>query len=545
MNSNTSIEKLAIKYKIGKIKVKQILSDNSVEIKHKGGQQKHIFVPFKYDLTNKSIECKVCGKVYNDVENKSGSIVEHMKTCYPTIEMPSKLFRSNYKNDNGEYWHFQYFNIIEKPENTEVLKCPECDWYTTDLTNKTGSFTKHVEKQHNSVELFTQKYPYYNKYFNIHKLNSERLHKLHDDKNYVICQICGEKLKIINNTHIKTHNICVDDYKMKYYSSKITSDATGDILRKNMIITNTNMTPNWSSNGETEIANFINSLNIETDKSRNRKLLNGKEIDIVIKSHNLCIEHNGIYYHTERMGKNSLYHLNKTIDCNNIGYRLIHIFEDEWVNKKEIVKSKLKHILNVNDSIKIGARQTIIRKINKNEKITFLNENHIQGNDNSNIFFGAYYNNVLVGVATFNSKRNMTKNILGEFELSRFATKMEYIVCGLLSKMIKVFISEYKPKHIISFADRRWTMNSENNLYIKLGFKLEKITKPTYYYFNPKISRVKRFHKFGFGKKSLKKKFPDIDMNLSENEITKLMGYDRIWDCGLFKYRLTIEKGED
>ena len=58
---------------------------------------------------NKIIECKRCHKKYNDTENKSGSITHHMKTCYPEIKIPSKLFRSNYKKDNGEFWHFQYF----------------------------------------------------------------------------------------------------------------------------------------------------------------------------------------------------------------------------------------------------------------------------------------------------------------------------------------------------------------------------------------------------------------------------------------------------
>ena len=33
--------------------------------------------------------------------------------------------------------------------------------------------------------------------------------------------------------------------------------------------------------------------------------------------------------------------MDKTIECEKIGIRLIHIFEDEWINKKEIIKSIL------------------------------------------------------------------------------------------------------------------------------------------------------------------------------------------------------------
>ena len=185
-------------------------------------------------------------------------------------------------------------------------------------------------------------------------------------------------------------------------------------------------------------------------------------------------------------------------------------------------------------------RDIIVKKISNEDKSFFLNQNHIQGNDKSNIFYGGYYNNELVGVLTFNNKRNMTKNNEEEFELSRFATKQNYIIIGLASKILKQFINEYNPKTIISFADRRWTIDSNNNLYTNLGFNLVSITKPTYYYYNSKIDKYKRFHKFGFGKNNLKKRFPNLDYSKTEKELTSELGYDKIWDCGLYKYQLTI-----
>ena len=65
---------------------------------------------------------------------------------------------------------------------------------------------------------------------------------------------------------------------------------------------------------------------------------------------------------------------------------------------------------------------------------------HIQGNDKSDIFYGAYYGDILVGVMTFNSQRNMTKNVEGEYELSRYATRQGYTISGLASKVLKQFI---------------------------------------------------------------------------------------------------------
>ena len=194
----------------------------------------------------------------------------------------------------------------------------------------------------------------------------------------------------------------------------------------------------------------------------------------------------------------------------------------------------------MNDGIKIGARKTVIKKIDPEEKAAFLNNNHIQGNDSSTISYGAYFNDVLVGVITFNNKRNMTKSKLGEYELTRYAVNQKYMVPGLASKFIKQFINDYSPERIISFADRRWTPNCDNNLYTNIGFKLVGIIKPGYSYYNSKIDRYRRFHKFGFGKNSLRRKYPDLDFTKTEKELTSELGYDRIWDCGLFKYELIV-----
>jgi hypothetical protein len=210
------------------------------------------------------------------------------------------------------------------------------------------------------------------------------------------------------------------------------------------------------------------------------------------------------------------------------------------MTKKDLVKTKLKHLLKINNGIKIGGRNVIIKNINNEDKKIFLNNNHIQGTDKSTICYGAYYKNELVGVMSFNGKRNMTKNKNGEYELSRYATKQNYIIRGLASKFIKFFIKEYSPNSIISFADRRWTIDPNNNLYTNLGFKLTTIVKPTYYYYNSKVDRYKRYHKFSFGKNNLKKRYPNLDLSKTEKELTEELGFDKIWDCGLFKYELIL-----
>ena len=149
-------------------------------------------------------------------------------------------------------------------------------------------------------------------------------------------------MKSITNTHLKEkHNITTLEYKLKYPNEKIVSTTTSEKLSELIINTNINMTPTWTSKGENEIKEFIESLGFIVNKGKNRKLLNGKEIDLIIDGTNICIEYNGLYYHTEKMGKTSTYHLNKTLECNKIGYKLFHIYEDEWKTNESLVKSKL------------------------------------------------------------------------------------------------------------------------------------------------------------------------------------------------------------
>jgi hypothetical protein len=486
--------------------------------------------------------CKKTGIYIKDPNNLSGKLTSYILDMYGDVTIPSNTYqRKKYEIEYGKKWFEEYFDIIEL-EKKETRKCKLCNWETIDIDNKTGCFEQHIINTHNiNIKNYIDQFPedkIYHKTFNSKK---ERDDLFLEKNNYVICKLCNEKMKVVSNTHLKNkHNITPNEYKLLFPDIKLVSESSVNIFIKNAKIGNINIKPTWTSKGEIEVKEFIESLGFDVDKYKNRKLLDGKEIDLVIEDYKLCIEYNGLYYHTEKMGKTPNYHLDKTIECNKLGYRLIHIFEDEWLTNKELVKNKIRHILKVNSGIKIGGRNIMLKSISSDDKSKFLKENHIQGNDKSSIYYGAYYKDELVGIMTFNDKRNMTSNIEGEYELSRFATKQNYIINGLASKILKKFISDYSPKSIISFADRRWTLDINDNLYTKLGFKLVKITKPNYSYYNSKVDRYKRFHKFGFGKNNLKKKYIDLDYSKSEKELTTELGFSRIWDCGLFKYSITF-----
>jgi hypothetical protein len=215
---------------------------------------------------------------------------------------------------------------------------------------------------------------------------------------------------------------------------------------------------------------------------------------------------------------------------------LIHIFDDEWLYKREIVKSRLKAILGVNSNT-LYARNCEIREVFSNQKDEYLIKTHIQGADKSSIRLGAFIEDKLVGVMTFSRPRKSVgfTNIESEnaWELLRFASDS---VIGLASKFLKHFIINYKPSRIVTFADRRWTPVHEGCLYEKIGFTFISETHPNYWY--TKNYRT-REHRFGYRKAKLVEE--GYDANKTESEIMKERGYDRVWDCGSFRYELKIE----
>lgn len=294
-----------------------------------------------------------------------------------------------------------------------------------------------------------------------------------------------------------------------------------------------------TSKFEKDVLEFIISLNID-DNIHNRYRYLGKhlELDIFLEKRNIAIELNGNYYHSELSGnKTKMYHLNKTNLCESKGIRLIHIFEDEWKLKPDIVKARLTSILKCNISKSIYARKCIIREINTQDKNKFLDTYHLQGIDNSSIRLGAFYNNVLVSVMTFGKLRRimgLKNSNSGIYELYRYASSQR--VVGIASKFLHYFIINYNPSSIISYADRRW---SDGNLYYKLGFTLKSKTQPNYWYVN-RTHYLERMYRFNFRKSVLKDKLLIFDIKLTEWENMSINGYDRIWDCGHLKFEMNI-----
>ena len=159
------------------------------------------------------------------------------------------------------------------------------------------------------------------------------------------------------------------------------------------------------------------------------------------------------------------------------------IYEDWWLRKPEVVKSKILSILKI--SKRIYGRHCEVRKINKTEADIFLNNNHIYGSTVSKVKYGIYYEGNLYAVATFASQRQFRDGSRSA-ELLRYCSKNGFSVIGGLDKLLKAYIKTYTPDSIMTYVNKDW---GRGEAFLKLGFEKIAGKPPITFYVNIKTGK--------------------------------------------------------
>lgn len=471
----------------------------------------------KSTINTERYKCIIDDKTFSINSLKSGALKKH------------SLYTLNIPYDINDY------EIINIELKDNYWSCPYCSHKIVNNTNNdaSGFIRKHIEI-HTTIENYVVEFPkeisLWKMYFRRKKLEEEMLVV----DNQIECKICNKTFKKLSNSHLQKHNITPTEYKLQY-NSTTTSPNQKKIHQEKYFQNENLMSHNYTSKGQNEIKEYIQNLGFTVTTRRKDNV----ELDIFIPELNVAIEYNGLYWHSQLHGKKTPdYHVNKTNYCENNNIHLIHIFEDEWKLYSSIIKSRIKNILCKND-IKIFARKCTVQVIDAKTKNTFLRNNHIQQDDKSKISLGLFYNDLLVSVMTFRTPlismghKNVNKNTI---ELSRFCSLTDYNIIGGANKLFSYFLKNYNYTDVFSYADRKWTCINKNSVYEQLGFKLQHITKPNYFYL---LRHSKRYSRFNYTKSKIIKMFPNADINLSEWENMIKLGFDRIWDCGSLKYVYT------
>lgn len=278
------------------------------------------------------------------------------------------------------------------------------------------------------------------------------------------------------------------------------------------------------SKQEKALAAFIRSLGVDV-QTNTRDLVEHYEADIYIPSSNVAIEYNGLYWHSEGR-KGASYHLDKFDAFEKAGVRLIYVWEDDWTHRRAAVERSVARKLGKSTEARFNARELMHSVASVVQAREFLDENHIQGYVPASVRLS-----LVEADGTLRALMAFRVRPGGTWELSRYATNG--IVRGGFSKLLHRFIAEYAPEKIVTFADRGI---SDGGLYADAGFVADQVLPPDYKY----RVRNRREHKFNYRIARFRKdpnlKFED---GLTERELAKLNGLDRVYDAGKVRWVLT------
>lgn len=207
-----------------------------------------------------------------------------------------------------------------------------------------------------------------------------------------------------------------------------------------------------SSVFEKDVLAFIKSIYSLPIVENSRAVISPLELDIYIPDKHIAIECNGSYWHSD-LFKPANYHELKSKRCEDVGIRLIHIYDWEWSTKQEQIKELLRIALGCTKT-RIYARQCEIRVISNKEARPFNDANHLQGHRNAQITYGLFYDNELVQLMSFSkTKYNRNNKGVHDWEIIRGCPGSNNIVVGGVSKLLSHFIDDNHPDKIFSYCD--------------------------------------------------------------------------------------------
>lgn len=283
-----------------------------------------------------------------------------------------------------------------------------------------------------------------------------------------------------------------------------------------------------ASDIELELYSFVKSIHsgaISTYRD-------GKHLDILIPDLNLGFEFNGVYWHSEAR-KDRYYHADKVQYFYDRDIRYVQVWEDDWLNKRDVVEKFIRNLLGQNE--RIGARKTSIVQLSQSEFNTFMCENHMQGTTSAGTRLGLVHQDQIVAAMGFKDVASNVSSVGKTAELVRFAN---INVTGAFTKLLKHFERTYDYDYIKSFADLE-IVDMRSNVYSKHGFVVEDIISPDYRYYNYRTGI--REHKFGYRKSTFQKLGFDIT-DKTERELAIEYGLLRCYDSGKIKYTKKIDR---
>lgn len=270
------------------------------------------------------------------------------------------------------------------------------------------------------------------------------------------------------------------------------------------------------------------TLEKEYNPEKIQKVFNSHPILVLSKLYNMELLPNNI----AKLGDFQVYVMPlDTKTCHNVDFvkslkdkNITVIYMDEWLNKRDIVKSMIENKIGLTKSL--HGRKCEIVELTYDESKDFFNTNHIAGHTKSIKTYGLKYDNEIVCAVSL--RKPFIKKNKGYIEIARFATKLGYRVNGGFSKIlkkIKEYAKEEKALGIFTYADLRL---GTGNVYKAAGFTNTGNSEKGYDY----TDQYKRFGRFIYK--------ADKQNNKTEKEVAKENGVHRVYGVGPASFKLDV-----
>lgn len=286
------------------------------------------------------------------------------------------------------------------------------------------------------------------------------------------------------------------------------------------------------SSGEQELRAFVTGLGVRTEKTR--KIVPPKELDLWCPDHNVGFEFNGLYYHSDATRADArTTHKHKSDGVRAAGGSLVHIWSDDWTERRSAVEGLIRAKLGLLPSI--GARTCRIAQVPKPAAKAFLAVHHLQGWTSAD-YLGLYdASGTLVACMGFAVARSARGNTdPRKWELVRYAASARVAGGGsrLLSAWKRAMVGQWDT--LTTYCD---LAQFDGGLYTAMGFSLAAERGTDYKVL--KAGTDRRLHKSTVKKAKLRTLLgPKYDDSKTEAQLCKENHIFRIWDCGMRTYVL-------
>lgn len=289
-------------------------------------------------------------------------------------------------------------------------------------------------------------------------------------------------------------------------------------------------------------------------------LPSGKELDIVVPDHHLAIEFNDIFSHSEeavvtvhRRPRPHSYHAAKTREAREQGYQLVHVWEDDWLHRRELVLRALAHRMYAVDRLpdvlpdinplayqRLYARNLTARRVHGGIARRFWQDNHLQGPVHCTVNIGLYDSDgVLRALLGIGRKNHGSRVSLpdGTWDIQRYATLG--VIVGGFTKLLAHAETLVSVDTWTSWSDDDI---SDGGMYQAAGFVVDKRQAPSYSYVGRK-TRWERVHRSTYTKQRFIND-PDLTYRSGQTEHEAALANKlyRIYDAGKTRWVKTVAR---